>query len=170
MTTINGCYCLCFGLKAELPGHMVISANDVISSMRFGVVDRLLVSLPLPATAGFTVELTPDLSLFDGQLEEGFVAVTRHSLNFELFDTGAAIRFVYASQRLFAGEQSWLVDVGMNVECEEASQGDVCRICLQNVADVAIAPCGHLVICNDCLCQKGVRLHHCPVCNEISTF
>jgi hypothetical protein len=170
MTIINGCYCLCFGLKAELPGRLVISANDVISSMRFDIVDRLLVSLPLPATDGFTVEFTPDLSLFDGRLEDGFVAVTKHSLAFELFDTGETIRFVYASQRLFAGDQSWLVDVGMNCQSEEAAQNDVCRICLQKIADVAIAPCGHLILCNDCLCHKGVRLHHCPVCNEISTF
>lgn len=45
-----------------------------------------------------------------------------------------------------------------------------CLICLQKEADTAIAVCAHKVICDDCLCKRAVRLHHCPICNKPTSF
>lgn len=52
----------------------------------------------------------------------------------------------------------------------ETKRNIPCLICLQKEADTAIAVCAHKVICDDCLCKRAVRLHHCPICNKPTSF
>ncbi|KAK8853922.1 hypothetical protein M9Y10_016468 [Tritrichomonas musculus] len=57
-----------------------------------------------------------------------------------------------------------------DVSNKENKRNIPCLVCLQKEADTAIADCGHLVVCDDCLCKRALRLHHCPICNKPTSF
>jgi hypothetical protein len=171
ISVVNGSYCISFGIRSECPGRVVIIARSEISSMRFPVSDRLLISLPIPEIDGFVIDISLDIDQFSGVVEQGFDSVAKHVLDFELFDSGESIQFTFARQKLFVANSDRSYVITVNQQCAlDPKEGEVCFTCLTNVPDVAIADCGHCVICNDCLCGRGVRLHHCPLCHAPTTF
>ena len=42
-------------------------------------------------------------------------------------------------------------------------EGKLCVVCLDNVKEYAIVPCGHLCVCRGCV----NKLTHCPICREV---
>jgi hypothetical protein len=169
ISVVLGAYCVSFGLKTECPGRIVIIARNEISSLCFPVTDRLLVSLPIPEIDGFTIDISPDIDQYRGTIGPEFDAVTRHVLNFELFDNSESLQFTFAEHKLFVGERSYVIKVDQQCSIDPR-EGGPCFTCLTKTADVAIAECGHQVICSDCLCGRAVRLHHCPLCHAPTTF
>ncbi|GMH58411.1 hypothetical protein TrLO_g7381 [Triparma laevis f. longispina] len=49
---------------------------------------------------------------------------------------------------------------------EEDEYEDKCVICLVNVPDAQIHPCGHSMICRYCTQKLMTRSHPCPVCRK----
>jgi hypothetical protein len=158
---------LCLGIKAEVSGQVILASNNLINSLRFPACGRILVSLPLPHVCRFVVEITADVRDFRGTIERGFVAVSRHQLVFEMTPDS---RFVYATQKMFAGDHNYTVTVSKTCETEELAQPGVCLTCMEAAAEIAVAVCGHPVVCRACSTQRAVRLQHCPVCQAIASL
>jgi hypothetical protein len=157
---VNGSFCVTFGLKSECPGRIAVVARNEISSMYFPVSDRFFVSIPLPEIDSFTLDLTPNLA--NTVATPGHESVTKHLLLFDAIAT-AQSSFFWKTQKLSVGERAYMVDVGKQCEVS-VKDGNLCMACLDNPADTAVAECGHLVLCCDCLAKLSIRLHHCPMC------
>lgn len=42
-----------------------------------------------------------------------------------------------------------------------------CTVCMEKVKSIALKPCGHLVVCEDCLFSLGKEKdRHCPICRS----
>jgi hypothetical protein len=141
----------------------------MMSSLTFAAGDRSLVHIPLLAPANFLVDITPDLSHIAGKTETGFRAVTKHVLNFQFIEGGEHPEFKFMGQKLYTGDQNYSIGVAKNCETEVVSIPGRCIICLENDATVAVGNCGHELICVECVASRGVKLHHCPVCNAPAT-
>jgi hypothetical protein len=65
--------------------------------------------------------------------------------------------------------------VGELRRSKDKSSGNRCSVCLANICEVALQPCGHVCLCRDCvqqLCPPGVgrtgdgSFGRCPVCRS----
>ncbi|KAH0795744.1 hypothetical protein GPJ56_000322 [Histomonas meleagridis] len=164
----NGNDFLCFGIKTEAPCKIVVVANGHINSFRIPVLDRTEFSIPIPEYSSFDVEITPNLKSV--QSKPGFAIVSKHILNFRLLNDEDEMCFNFAQQQLIANQQIYNITVGKRCRVENSDVTGKCCICLKNDATVAIAPCGHNVLCDDCLESRQAKLHHCPYCNSLSSF
>jgi hypothetical protein len=159
---VRGCFCICLGLKADVPGRIVIAAGNLISSTTFHACDRRLISLPLPQPDRFVLEIVADIHEFKGRIERGFVPVSKHVLEFEC---PGPSRFVYATQKLYTGDRKYSMQINKQCQIEEIGDDDLCLVCLTEKAEVAVRECGHAAICHQCARHAEVRLHHCPFCD-----
>ena len=62
---------------------------------------------------------------------------------------------------IFLGNQHTMEETLANLVLERN-----CRLCRQNVANVVIMPCGHLVLCSNCSKNNVTK---CPVCKSMVT-
>jgi hypothetical protein len=162
---LRGCLCLCLGIKADVPGRILITAGSLINSARFPACDRRLISLPLPHPDRFVLEISAEVQKFKGRIDRGFVPVTKHVLEFECHGPS---QFVYTTQKVYAGDRRYSVQVNKECPSEEPVDSDMCLACLAAKADVAVGECGHIALCNQCALQGDVRLHHCPFCDPVA--
>jgi hypothetical protein len=109
---VRGYFCICLGLKADVPGRMVIAAGNLISSTTFHACDRRLISLPLPQLDRFVFEIAANVHKFKGRVERGFISVSKHVLEFECQGPS---RFVYATQKLYTGDRKYSMQI--NKQC-----------------------------------------------------
>ena len=195
---IGSVYLLTFSLKSEAPGRIVLSSNGMINSLNFEVnanngqqnnsidetpdllelyesntkpVNNNIISLPLPNLTNFFVEVNPDLDKAQTQIDKGFQFVIKHMFNFHI-DVNEELVINYTNQIITTADNK-VFDIPMNkplpIDTNPLPEGK-CMICLSRDADTAIAECGHKVVCDQCLCSKAVRLHHCPICSKPTSF
>jgi hypothetical protein len=158
---VGGCPCIFFGLKAECPGRILVIARNEINSLSFPAGDRLVISMPLPEIDCFTIEVTPNIE--SQTVDAGFDRVTKHALVFDLV-AGNPPTVTFMAQKLFVEDRSYVVQV--NRPCEIHTKADrLCLTCLAKPAEVALAECGHLLICAECSSTRAVKVHHCPLCS-----
>ncbi|OHS99807.1 hypothetical protein TRFO_33685 [Tritrichomonas foetus] len=164
-------YVFTFEMKSEAPGRLVLSSNGVINSLNFDICDKSVISLPLPFLADFTITANPNLEKARTKIDSGFQFVSSHILSFKasVFDD---FQIEYTDMLLeTVDDQKFEIKVNSPVSIiTETLPQSLCMICLKKDADTAIAECGHKVICDDCLCGKAVRIHHCPICNKLTSF
>ena len=159
-----------FGLKLQAPCTIVMIADNFMNSMFVDVCERTLVSIPIPALSDFMVEIKPDLERSTSMIPSDFAAVKKHALVFKLIKLGESFNYLYLEQKLFVGEQAHRSPIAKQCEIQTENVTGKCLTCLTNDAEVAIAPCGENILCNRCLSERQVHLHHCPFCNSISSF
>jgi hypothetical protein len=164
LKSLRGCRCVCLGIKADVPGRILIAAGNVINSARFPACDRRLVSLPLPRPDRFVVEVSANLGEFKGRIERGFVPVSKHVLD---FDCDGTANFVYTAQILYAGERKYAMHINKECTTEELVGTELCLACVAAKAEVPVAECGHAALCKQCALHADVRLHHCPFCDAL---
>ena len=46
------------------------------------------------------------------------------------------------------------------------NQGDLCVICYDKERNHAAYPCGHMILCDDCVVGRGCCLRSCPICRK----
>lgn len=166
----NGVSELAFGLKTEAPCRIVLIANNLINSLACPLSDnRLVLNIPLPAISDFVLEITPDLEN-QQPVREGYLPVLKHVYVFKLVELGGEFRIQYIEQQLYTEQQMFRVEINKQLQLVVQNPDDNCMVCQQLKAEVAIAECGHKIICDDCLCNHKVRFHHCPICNAPTTF
>jgi hypothetical protein len=164
LNSLRGCRCLSLGIKADVPGRILIAAGNLINSARFPACDRRLISLPLPHLDRFVIEISADIQKFKGRIDTGFVPVSKHVLEFEFHGSS---HFVYTTHKLYAGDRKYTVHVNKECPTEELEDADLCLICLAAKADVAVGECGQMVLCSQCALHGDVRLHRCPFCDAL---
>ena len=159
-----------FGLKSEAPGRItLITSSNEISSLEFDQCDRTSISIPLPSKENFLIDITPDLTKLKKPISKSYIPVIKHELRFKFIDQDDGTqKLLFEDKKLQTEKNSFTVTVGKNVpKFEEEARGN-CLICNKNLADTAVGSCGHNVICKDCLTNRHVRLHHCPICGAFS--
>lgn len=159
-----------FGLKSETPGHITLITNsNEISSLEIDQCDRTSISIPLPSNEDFLIDITPDLSKLKKPISKSYIPVIKHELKFKFIeqDDGTQ-KLIFEEKKLQTEKNTFTIAVGKNVPMfEEEARGN-CLICNKNMADTAVGSCGHNVICNECITNRHVRLHHCPICGAFS--
>ncbi|KAH0795199.1 putative inhibitor of apoptosis [Histomonas meleagridis] len=166
---VNGIDFLSFGIKTEASCKIVVTANGNINSFRIPASDRIVYSIPIPAYTSFDLEITPEA----GEIQPstgGFTNVLKHILKFKLLSDEGEMYFNFDQQQLLTSNEVFTIAVGKRCRMENSNETEKCCICRTNDASIAIAPCGHKVLCDDCLEVKQAKLHHCPYCNSLSSF
>ena len=159
-----------FGIKSETPGRITLITNsNELSSLEIDQCDRTSISIPLPSKENFLIDITPDLTKLKKPISKSYIPVIKHELKFKFVDQDdGSQKLIFEEKKLQAEKNSFTIAVGKNVPMfEEEARGN-CLICNKNLADTAVGSCGHNVICKDCLTNRHVRLHHCPICGAFS--
>lgn len=156
---------ICFGLKAQAPGRIVVIANNLINTASFqSSEDRKLIIIPLPQNTDFVVELSPDISQSTEKIPHGYVPIEKHVLSFSVKSED---QIVFEETKLFTPTQNYKVKSGNTIPIIEEDKANdlVCLICFNNQADFACASCGHKIVCTKCQNEKNPRFCHCPICD-----
>lgn len=169
MVDVNGCMIISFALTAQAPGRILVISKRMLNSQSFQVGEQVQISIPLPEITDFEVHIIPDLNQAVVPTQEDGFVVAKHVLVFRI-STNVDIQYVL--QRLVVSGVDAAYDIPMRMSCpfDRMHNPLLCMSCLTYDATVAIATCGHNIVCDTCLCEKNVRLRHCPICNDRSTF
>ena len=162
---VGGVYLLSFGFKSQCPCRFVLIGNNMINTVNWPTSDeRVHVSLPLPALCEFVLEVAPDIE--GSPRKRGFIPVSKHTMYFGYSeDEAGEPQIQYKHQVLLAEEKSIRIEGGrMLPVVGEQAQGK-CLVCGLEDATVAIGGCGHNILCQGCVDNRGVHFHHCPACD-----
>lgn len=166
LRSVNGILLLSFGFKSESPCRFVLIGNNMINTANWPIAnERVLVSLPLPAVCDFVLEVAPDLE--GSPRKRGFIPVSKHTLYFVYSGEGddGMPQFQYRHQILQAEEKSIKIDGGRRLPVLSEQHQGKCLVCGQDDATVAVGACGHNVLCQGCVDNRGIYFHHCPACD-----
>ncbi|OHT00311.1 hypothetical protein TRFO_07974 [Tritrichomonas foetus] len=161
--------CIVFGLNIQAPCRIVLIADSFLNSLSIEKCERTQISIPIPAHSDFMIEIQPDLERATTLIQEDFQVVVKHALIFKLVDFGDNYHYNFVEQHLFVEDNVYKTPIRRQCDMVTEDSNSSCLMCFKNPADVAIASCGHNVICSECLSVKDAHLHHCPICGELTT-